>query len=215
MRDVVDSPTIYRVIKQSGEFAIIHKSALLDPRLSWKAKGIHTYMLAQKDDWIFHRDVMLNFCSDGKDSLQSGLDELQRYGYASINPEKKNGKITRWITTVYEVSQIPCAQPCGKDAFPETDFPDLEKKDQKPVKSRGIATTSRSGFSRSGKPAPNNNKNKNNNINKNKYERRSSVDNSEQLPTSSLPPNIENIKKVKQLLKGAVDAMRVQRRSDG
>lgn len=52
-----------------------------DPRLSWKAKGIWTYIQSKPDDWDFASDRMAKSATDGRDSTRSGLAELEKYGY--------------------------------------------------------------------------------------------------------------------------------------
>jgi len=201
--------TIYRVIKNK-DFVILDKTVLLDSRLSWKAKGIHSYMMAQKDDWIFHRDVMLQFCKDGKDSLHAGLKELQKYGYVVISCEKENGLITQWITTVYERPQA-CEQPCVQPVNSTNGKSEPGTNQQKPVNSRAVAESSRFGFSRSGKPAANN-INPNNNKNNNNLGRQLSVDNSGQLPTESLPFAKQIFKKTKSESRKMTDQQEQTRR---
>jgi hypothetical protein len=98
--------SIYRV-KKERDYVSIQKVALNDKSLSWKAKGIHTYMLSLPDDWTFHIDEIATHAKDGVDSLRAGLKELKEKGYLQRYPVKENGKIVRWETHVFETPQIP------------------------------------------------------------------------------------------------------------
>jgi len=95
---------VIRVIK-NRDFVTINKTALHDTNLSWKAKGLHAYMLSMPDDWTFYNDELVKHAKDGKDSLKSALKELKEAGYV-VRRRVKNqetGKFDGWETIVYEI----------------------------------------------------------------------------------------------------------------
>lgn len=67
-------------IKRHG-FTITDNKLIKDERLSWKARGIFQYLWAMPDDWDFYVDEVVKHSTDGIRSLQSGLSELEKYGY--------------------------------------------------------------------------------------------------------------------------------------
>lgn len=64
-----------------ANFTAIPNVATNDARLSWKAKGIFLYLASKPDSWQFYMDEIEQNATDGKTSLQSGLKELEKFGY--------------------------------------------------------------------------------------------------------------------------------------
>ena len=62
-----------------------------DNRLSWKAKGLYLYLVSRPDGWNYYVQDIINRSKDGRDAVQSGLKELEDYGYlkrAKVQNEK-------------------------------------------------------------------------------------------------------------------------------
>jgi uncharacterized phage protein (TIGR02220 family) len=71
-----------RINKQSrGFFTVTDNRLIRDDRLSWKARGIFTYLWSMSDGWDFKATEVARHATDGRDSLNSGLKELEEYGY--------------------------------------------------------------------------------------------------------------------------------------
>jgi len=95
---------VYRV-KKNNNYVVMDKTSLRDERLSWKAKGLHAYMLSMPDDWRFYREELSTHAKDGVDAVKTALKELTTHGY--LKRERRNnekGKL-EWETVVYEVPQ--------------------------------------------------------------------------------------------------------------
>lgn len=90
-------------VEKNANYVVMNKSSLVDSRLSWKAKGLHAFMLSKPDDWKFFDTELVNHATDGIDSLKSALKELKSCGYM-MRTRKQNG-VGRfdWETVVYEV----------------------------------------------------------------------------------------------------------------
>lgn len=67
---------IVRRVKKIKNFTIIDNAYLNDVRLSFKAKGIMTYLLSLPDDWVVHIDQIVVKSKDGIASFRSYIDEL-------------------------------------------------------------------------------------------------------------------------------------------
>ena len=92
-----------RVIKESGNFVTVHRNFIQDENLSWKAKGILLYLLSRPDDWQFYESEMLKHCVDGRDSLNSGIKELEKRGYVSRERNRnEKGHLKAYEYTVRE-----------------------------------------------------------------------------------------------------------------
>lgn len=86
--------------KSSGFFTITNNQLIRDDRLSWKARGIFTYLWSMSDGWDFRVDEVTRHAKDGRDSLRAGLKELEEYGYLKRQYKQNNvGKLDgyEWI----------------------------------------------------------------------------------------------------------------------
>lgn len=113
--------SIFRVEKK-GNYVILDRTSLNDSWLSWKAKGIHAYMLSMPDDWKFYVEELCKHAKDGEDALRSGIKELKDAGYIKRFPvrDKQTKKIIAWETVVYEQPQLE---------KPDVENPDVGKPD--------------------------------------------------------------------------------------
>ena len=73
--------------------------------LSWKAKGIHTYLITRPPGWKINRSDLENRSTDGKSALTSGLKELREADYLRI--EKLKGDKGQYVGTKWTVVQNP------------------------------------------------------------------------------------------------------------
>ena len=72
---------VFRVYKESGNFVTVNKDFIHDNNLSWKAKGVLLYLLSRPDDWQIYEIELTKHSSDGRDSLRTGIKELEEVGY--------------------------------------------------------------------------------------------------------------------------------------
>ena len=93
---------IIRIQKKQNNFVMLDKGFIDDDRLSFKAKGILTYLLSKPDNWKVIVKDLINHSADGKAAIYSGLKELQKHGYYKKSPVRENGVIARWESVVYE-----------------------------------------------------------------------------------------------------------------
>lgn len=167
--------TIYRVIKnKDNPYVQINKTALHDRNLSWKAKGLHSYMLSMPDDWKFIKEDIVRKATDGMDSLKSAIKELERNGYVSVAEQRNpNGTFACWETNVYETPQLnPYYSPPPPLREKQPVDKSIRQKYGKQGKNRfsfrDTKTASISGFSASGLPNGGQPRTTNNNITNNK-----------------------------------------------
>ena len=106
---------IVRVKKDPGDFFLMAKKPIEDPRMSWKAKGILAYLMSKPNDWQVWVKDLIKRSSDGRDAVLSGLRELQDNHYASrTQPRRQDGTLGPVEYMVYESPQT---------GFPLTDKP--------------------------------------------------------------------------------------------
>lgn len=98
--------SIYRVHKcRENPYVMIDKFSINDSCLSWKAKGILSYLLSKPDDWIVYEKDIIKHARDGRDSVRAGLVELEKAGY--IHRETLRGDRGKFLGKAYEVFERP------------------------------------------------------------------------------------------------------------
>jgi len=92
---------------KENPYVVISKEGLEDKRLSWKARGILSYLLGKPDTWKVIMEHLKKEAPDGIRSLRSGLLELQFFGYLEKFVEKERGRFKQFGYNIYEISQKP------------------------------------------------------------------------------------------------------------
>jgi len=91
--------------KKLRNYTVVDNGFISDCGLSWKAKGILLYLFSRPSNWQVRLNDLVNRSTDGRDSLRSGLKELENSGYLvrnTIRDEKG-----RFLRVEYEVYEIP------------------------------------------------------------------------------------------------------------
>ena len=119
-----------RRAKRDSDFTMISNVGLKDNRLSFKAKGLLSYMLSLPDDWIFYESEIVNHATDGKQSVRTGMKELEKFGYL-VKEQKRNskGKFAKidWVVSDEPINgDTTTFQP--STTFPSTDNPSTDKR---------------------------------------------------------------------------------------
>ena len=111
--------TIFRVAKNpNNPYVMIDKRISEDNRLSWKAKGIMLYLLSRPNDWAINLVDVEKQSTDGRDGVQSGVNELIALGYLERLQNRKGGKFGG---VEYIVHEEPIATATGKTASGSND----------------------------------------------------------------------------------------------
>lgn len=92
-------------------FTQVPNEILYRPDVSMKAKGIWAYMNAKPDGWFFAADRIADECTDGRDSIRTGLKELLQAGLLSAK-KQPNG---RFVYTL-KIGSFPQ----DENSFPQT-----------------------------------------------------------------------------------------------
>lgn len=89
-------------INKTDNYTVMSNHHLRNESLSWKAKGIHSYILSLPDDWKVVIEHLKKVSTDGRDSTRSGVQELYDLRYWQRYPVHVDGKIDHWVSEVYE-----------------------------------------------------------------------------------------------------------------
>lgn len=112
-------------VKQSRKekFTILDNTCITDSTLSWKSKGVHTYLMSLPEDWKIFITELVKHSTDGRAALYSAIQELERHGY--IRKIQKRSKDGRFENTIYYVLE----KPVDNAFLPHTDFPHADNPD--------------------------------------------------------------------------------------
>jgi hypothetical protein len=125
----VMSETYFVKKSHKDKFTILDNTCIQDSTLSWKSKGVHTYLMSLPEDWKIFISEIVNHSSDGKSALYSAIQELEKHGYVKkIQNRRDDGCFGN---TVYYVFEKPeSTETCSPlTDFPHADYPDTVKPD--------------------------------------------------------------------------------------
>lgn len=98
--------TVVRVSKKENPYVTLDKFFLHDERLSWKAKGLLSYLLSKPDNWKIYVSDLVKRATDGRDSVYAGLKELEQAGYLKrIRKHNELGWFDGYEYVIYERPQ--------------------------------------------------------------------------------------------------------------
>jgi hypothetical protein len=95
---------IIRARDHKRHYVVLDKSALDDERLSFRAKGLHAWLIAQPDDWNPCREHLASISTEGRAAVASALRELEAAGYFERRKLRNPDGTFRYVVNVYEVS---------------------------------------------------------------------------------------------------------------
>jgi hypothetical protein len=97
----------------SNRFTQIDNDILRDERLSFRAHGLHSYLLSFPSDWHFDLNWIADRVKDGISAIRSAIDELINFGYVRrVITRSPSGQFQSWDYEVYE-------RPLPIDPMPE------------------------------------------------------------------------------------------------
>jgi hypothetical protein len=92
-----------KIKKFQNGYAQVPNSLLQDGNLSFKARGLWSYMQSLPEDWDFAIERIADTGKDGKTSVQTGIKELEDAGYL----ERKQIPVVTGGTTMEYHLQLP------------------------------------------------------------------------------------------------------------
>ena len=94
---------MHAIHDKENPYVMANKSIADDSRLSYKAIGIWFYAFSKPHDWKFYKNDLIKRHSDGRDSVESGLKELEENGYLYKYRVKNNdGQFDGWEYVFFE-----------------------------------------------------------------------------------------------------------------
>lgn len=98
----------------------MNNTIVRDDSLSWKARGIFAYLWSMPDDWNFYETEVAKHATDGRQSLRTGLEELEKNGY--LERTRSRDKLGKFGAPVWVLHDEPATT-----HSPMSDYPTLDK----------------------------------------------------------------------------------------
>lgn len=99
-------PTFRRPKDHRHPYAQINNEVLETDALSFKAKGILSYLLSRCDEWEVYQSQLANVGPDGRTAVRSGIEELIEAGYiVRQRVRADDGTFSGWEYLVFEYPQ--------------------------------------------------------------------------------------------------------------
>lgn len=96
--------TIFRVNKSpDNPYVMIDRRPIDNPELSFKAKGILTYLMSRPNGWEVNITDLMKHGKEGAAAIRTGLRELRDAHHVNYVAARDMGRITGWIIEVYEI----------------------------------------------------------------------------------------------------------------
>lgn len=101
----IDGPVIFKQKGRRKSYTVVDNRVLRDKSLSFKATGLLAFLLSLPDEWQPNSRHLAGIKTDGRDSVQAGLRELEAAGYLRRSRHRVAGGTFDWIIEVYESPQ--------------------------------------------------------------------------------------------------------------
>ena len=119
---------VIRQTESSGWTSVPH-DLTNNPDISWKAKGLWTWLASRPEGWVVRLSHLVTQATDGASGVRTGLDELEAAGYISRRQVRDDdGKFVAVEYTVHRVPNQPDAEKPHTEK-PHTENRTLNKKE--------------------------------------------------------------------------------------
>ena len=124
------SETYFVKQHRKENFTILDNTCIRDNQLSWKSKGLHTYLMSLPEDWKICLSDLIKRSLDGRDSVTSAIRELESRGYIQRDVQRtEKGCFKNFCYMVFESPREQSAEKCEQPftVYPKTDNPISDK----------------------------------------------------------------------------------------
>ncbi|MEY2864539.1 MAG: hypothetical protein RLY58_2246 [Pseudomonadota bacterium] len=118
----MDKSIIRTAKSRENPYVMLARALLHDKRLSFKGKGLLSYLLSLPDDWVINVAHLTTVGLDGRDSVNTGIKELAANGYL-IKTElpREVGRFSGYEYTVCETPIDVTPPPADSENLEESD----------------------------------------------------------------------------------------------
>lgn len=92
-----------RTNKKEGNYFSLARTAAADPRLSFKAVGLHTYLMSKGNHWQAEEGDLVTSHKEGRAAVRAAMQELIDCGYMTrFQVRNAAGRVVDWRIDTYE-----------------------------------------------------------------------------------------------------------------
>lgn len=88
-------------IEKTNDYTTMSNHHLKNEKLSLKAKGLLSLMLALPENWNYSKKGLISICKEGKAVIESTLNELKDNHYLTIEEQRIEGKFD-YVYNIFE-----------------------------------------------------------------------------------------------------------------
>lgn len=118
-------------VHKTANFTVMSNYHFKEKKMSLKSKGLLSLMLSLPDDWDYSVSGLVTLSSDGKDSINSALKELEKFGY--LTRKRLTNSKGQFAGIEYNIYEQPQENPIAEKPIqdkPIQDNPISEKPTQ-------------------------------------------------------------------------------------
>ena len=99
-----------------------------DVSISWKAKGLHTYLITRPPGWKIRYSDLVERATDGRSALKAAIEELKQAGYLTIKRQRRaDGTFGDSVWAVTEnPKKLDITSNSPEARFPQADNPQAD-----------------------------------------------------------------------------------------
>ena len=116
-------------IEKNKNYTVLSNYHLRDKKLSYKAKGLSSFMLSLPEDWDYSLNGLCAISKEGRDGIRSILKELQEHHYLEIEKTRGDKGYFEYNYLIYEIPHFinrEMIKNTPDTENPYLDVPDME-----------------------------------------------------------------------------------------
>lgn len=111
-------------IEKTKDYTVMSNYHLRDKNLSYKAKGLLSFMLSLPDDWDYSLNGLCSISKESRDGIRSILRELQEHHYVEIEKVRGDKGYFEYNYLIYEMPHWICLE--NEKNNPDMEIPHLD-----------------------------------------------------------------------------------------
>ena len=117
-------------VHKTANFTVMSNHHFKEKKMSLKAKGMLSLMLSLPEDWDYTVAGLVTLSSDGKDSVNSALKELESFGY--LTRRRMTNSKGQFAGMEYNIFEQPQEKPIADKPIQDTPIQDKPMQEKQP-----------------------------------------------------------------------------------
>ena len=117
-------------VHKTANFTVMSNYHFKEKKMSLKAKGMLSLMLSLPEDWDYTVAGLVTLSSDGKDSVNSALKELESFGY--LSRRRMTNEKGQFAGMEYNIFEQPQEKPIADKPIQDTPIQDKPMQENRP-----------------------------------------------------------------------------------